>query len=178
MPMLDVYIPEGALESEAEAALMNRLTEILIRHDRLDPTDPVARTACWVFLHRPAGVYVAGAIADAPRYKVVPSVAEGQLDQRTRAGLTADITEAILDAENGAWPPDPGRVWVFPTDIPEGHWGSQGRIVPLATILALLTGADREQARRLATERISASRAEHARLPDHGNAVVTAAAAQ
>jgi len=178
MPMLDVYIPDGALQPEAEAALMNRITEILIRHDGLDPSDPVARSACWVFLHRPAGVYVAGAPTETPRYKVVPSVAEGQLNDQTRAGLTADVTEAILDAENGAWRRDPGRVWVFPTDVPEGHWGSRGRILPLATILALLTGADKEQARRLATERISASRAEHARLPDHGNAVVTAATAE
>lgn len=177
MPMLDVYIPQGAVRPEAEAALMNRITDILIRHDGLDPSNPVARSASWVFLHRPAAIYVAGVPVDAPRYKVVASVAEGQFNDRTRAGIVADITEAILDAEDGAWPRDPGRVWVFPTDVPEGHWGARGAIVPLAAILARLTEADEAQARRLATQRISASRIDHARLPDHGDVVVTAVAA-
>ncbi|GAA2884681.1 hypothetical protein GCM10010517_48070 [Streptosporangium fragile] len=163
--MLDVYIPDGALHQEAEAALMNRITEILIRHEGFDPADPVTRSVSWVFLHRPAAVYVGGAPVDAPRYKVVPSVPEGQLDGQARAGVVADVTEAILDAENGAWPRDPGRIWVFPTEIPEGHWGGHGQIRPLASILSRLTGHDDEQARALATQRIAASRTEHTRLP-------------
>ncbi|NYI04852.1 Tautomerase enzyme [Allostreptomyces psammosilenae] len=165
MPMLDVYIPDGALEPEAEAALVNRITEILIRHEGFDPADPVTRAVSWVFVHRPAAVYVGGGLADAPRYKVVPSVPEGQLDERGRAGVVAEITEAILDAENGEWPRDPGRIWVFPTEIPEGHWGGRGRITPLAAILTRLTGHDAERAHALAAERIATSRAEHARVP-------------
>ncbi|WP_202797617.1 hypothetical protein [Candidatus Protofrankia datiscae] len=53
---------------------------------------------------------------------------------------------------------------MFPTEIPEGHWGGHGQIRPLATILARLTG-DAGRARALAAARIAASRAEHARLP-------------
>ncbi|MFI8194549.1 hypothetical protein ACIF8T_38560 [Streptomyces sp. NPDC085946] len=165
MPMLDVYIPDGAIEPEAEAALLNRITEILVRHEGFDPADPVTRAVSWAFVHRPAAVYVGGVLADAPRYKVVPSVPEGQLDERGRAGVIAEVTEAILDAENGAWPRDPGRIWVFPTEIPEGHWGGRGRITPLAAILARLTGHDAERARTLAARRIAASRAEHTRVP-------------
>ncbi|MFE7635622.1 MULTISPECIES: hypothetical protein [unclassified Kitasatospora] len=165
MPMLDVHIPDGALRPEAEAALLNRITEILIHHEGFDPADPVTRSVSWLFLHRPAAVYVGGELADAPRYKVVPSVPEGQLDARKRAGVIADVTEAILDAEDGAWPRDPGRIWVFPTEIPEGHWGGFGKVRPLAAILARLTGNDRARARDLAARRIAESRAEHARLP-------------
>ncbi|MBV6698629.1 hypothetical protein KV557_16105 [Kitasatospora aureofaciens] len=165
MPMLDVYIPDGALQPEAEAALINRITEILIRHEGFDPADPAIRSVSWVFLHRPAAVYVGGAPADAPRYRVVPSVPEGQFGEKTRAGVVAEVTEAILDAEDGTWPRDPGRVWVFPTEIPEGHWGSGGRIRPLAAILARVSGDDPEQTRALASQRLAASRAEHAALP-------------
>ncbi|MFF8774277.1 hypothetical protein [Kitasatospora sp. NPDC015120] len=165
MPMLDVYIPDGALQPDAEAELLNRITEILIRYEGFDPADPVTRSVSWVFLHRPVAVHVGGARADAPRYKVVPSVPEGQLDETARAGVIADVTEAILDAENGAWPRDAGRIWVFPTEIPEGHWGGYGQVRPLATILSRLTGHDAEQARGLAARRIAASRAEHTRLP-------------
>ncbi|MFJ8623417.1 hypothetical protein ACIRD3_11295 [Kitasatospora sp. NPDC093550] len=165
MPMLDVHIPEGALRPEAEAALLDRITGILIRHEGFDPADPVARSVSWVFLHRPAAVYVGGERADVPRYRVVPSVPEGQFDARKRAGVIADVTEAILDAEEGAWPRDPGRVWVFPTEIPEGHWGSSGKVRPLAAILARLTGGDRDRARALAAERLAASRAERSATP-------------
>ncbi|MGX4735715.1 hypothetical protein [Kitasatospora griseola] len=165
MPMLDVHIPDGALRPEAEAALLDRITGILIRHEGFDPTDPVTRSVSWLFLHRPAAVYVGGRIADAPRYKVVPSVPEGQLDADKRAGVIADVTEAILDAEDGAWPRDPARIWVFPTEIPEGHWGGYGQIRPLATILARLTDDDHDRARTLATERITASRTERHSLP-------------
>ncbi|MER7850329.1 hypothetical protein ABTZ03_41090 [Kitasatospora sp. NPDC096077] len=164
MPMLDVYIPDGALQPEAEAALMNRITEILISNEGFDPADPAVRSVSWLFLHRPAAVYVGGESADAPRYKVVPSVPEGQLDGRKRAGVIAEVAEAILDAEDGAWPRDPGRVWVFPTDIPEGHWGGWGQIRPLATILARILG-DTGRARTLARERIAASRTERTLLP-------------
>lgn len=164
MPMLDVYIPEGAFEADVEAALLNRITEILIRHEGFDPADPATRAVSWVFLIRPAAVYVGGVPADAPRYKVVPSAPEGQLDLSARDSVVAEVTEAILDAENGVWPRDAKRVWVFPTDIPEGHWGAAGRIQPLAAILTLL-GSTVEQARKLAGERVAATRKEHAKLP-------------
>ncbi|MEU3511023.1 hypothetical protein ABZ733_24650 [Streptomyces longwoodensis] len=150
MRMLDVCIPNGALQPDAEAALLSRITEILIRNEGFDPADPVSRSVSWLWLHRPAGVYAGGEPADAPRYKVVPSVPEDHLEEQKRAGVIAEVTEAI---------------WVFPTEIPEGHWGGRGRIRPLATILARLTGNDTLRARTLARERITAARAEHARLP-------------
>ncbi len=165
MPMLDVYVPDGALQPGAEAALLNRITEILIRYEGFGPADPVTRSVSWAFLHRPAAVYVGGSPADAPRYKVVASVPEGQLDEKARAGVIAEVTEAILDAENGAWPRDAGRIWVFPTEIPEGHWGGRGQATPLAAILARLAGHDAGRARALAARRIAASRAERTRLP-------------
>jgi phenylpyruvate tautomerase PptA (4-oxalocrotonate tautomerase family) len=162
MPMLDVHIPEGALGPEAEAVLVDRLTEILIRHEGFDPSDPVTRAVSWVFVHRPAAVYVGGQPADAPRYKVVPSVPEGQLDAAQRAGVVREITEAVLAAEEGRWRRDPNRVWVFPTEIPDGHWGGGAGIQPLAAILTRLTGDDAEGAKRLAGERIERSRKERA----------------
>jgi len=151
--MLDVYIPDGALPPGTEAALLNQVTEILIRHEGFDPADPVVRSASWAFLHRPTAVYVGGAPADAPRYKVVASIPEGQLDELSRAGVIAEVTEAILDAEDGTWPRDAGRVWVFPTEVPEGHWGGHGQATPLEVILSRLAGLDAEQARTLAAQR-------------------------
>jgi len=52
-------------------------------------------------------------------------------------------------------------VWVFPTEIPDGRWGGQGRIVRLADILRRIT-ATPEEARSLAEKRIAETRAERA----------------
>ena len=54
MPMLDAYIPEGALSEQAERELLSDLTDILLEHEGADPANPVARAIAWVFLHRPA----------------------------------------------------------------------------------------------------------------------------
>ncbi|MBH0777948.1 tautomerase family protein [Nocardia bovistercoris] len=163
MPMLDLYLPDGSCAPDREAALIDRITEILIRHEGFDPADPETRSVSWVFVHRPAAVYVGGAPAHAPRYKVVATVPEGQLDPDARAGVVREITDAILDAEGGRWPRDPARIWVFPTEVPEGRWGGYGEIVPLRRILRRLTGRDPERAAELAARRIAASRAERDR---------------
>lgn len=158
MPMLDVHIPEGALRPEAEAALLARLTDILMVAEGFDPANPEMREVSWVFLHRPAAVFVAGAPATAPRYKVVATVPEGQLDPAGRADVIAQVTEAVLDAEEGVRPRERGRVWVFPTEVPDGYWGGNGRPTHLADILLRVADGP-EQARALAAERIAASRA-------------------
>jgi hypothetical protein len=68
---------------------------------------------------------------------------------------------AVLDAEEGSRPRDVGRV--SPTEIPDGRWGGNGRIVRRADILARVTGAD--EARRTAEKRIAASRADRSGIP-------------
>jgi phenylpyruvate tautomerase PptA (4-oxalocrotonate tautomerase family) len=156
MPMLDVTIPEGALAPEAEATLMKKLTDILIRNEGADPDNPVVQSIAWVFVNRPAEVYVAGSPADEPRYRVVASVPEGQFNDERRAGMTAEVTEAILDAEPDDRPRDPMRVWVFANEIPDGNWGAAGRTVRLADIAGLAMG-DAEKGRGYA-ERVFAER--------------------
>jgi phenylpyruvate tautomerase PptA (4-oxalocrotonate tautomerase family) len=107
VPMLDVYVPEGALRPDAEAALLGRLTDILIRHEGFDPTDPATRAVSWAFLHRPVAVHVGGVPADEPRSTIVVTVPEGQLDRSARESVVAEVTEAVLDAEEGARPGRP-----------------------------------------------------------------------
>lgn len=155
MPMLDAYIPEGALTPEAEARLLSDLTDILIVNEGADPTNPAVRSIAWVFLHRPETVLVGGAPADAPRYRFVASVPEGQYDPERRQAMVETITEAVLDAEQGAYERNPMRVWVFTPEIPDGTWGGGGRVVTLADIATFATG-DAERGRAYAQERLSA----------------------
>ena len=88
MPMLDVYIPDGALSTEVEDHLVARLTDLLLTHEGVNPTNARASELAWVWVHRPARVFVAGKLADRPRYKLVPQVPEGQYDDQRRAAFS------------------------------------------------------------------------------------------
>jgi phenylpyruvate tautomerase PptA (4-oxalocrotonate tautomerase family) len=156
MPQLDAYIPAGALTPDAERDLMAKLTDLLIRNEGADPTNDTVRSIAWLFVHRPETVYVAGKPAEAPRYRFVASVPEGQFNPERRQAMVTDVTEAVLDAEQGKYDRDPMRVWVFALEVPEGTWGGAGRIVGLADIAGLALGdleAGREYAERVFAER-------------------------
>jgi len=157
MPMLDAFIPEGALAAEAEDQLLSDLTEILLCHEGADPSDPAARSIAWVYLHRPASLFIGGEPADEPRYRFIASVPEGQFDDERRQAMVEAVTERALDAEHGAYERDPLRVWVFANEIPDGTWGGGGRIVRLADIVGYVV-ADPEKGRKYAEKRLTASR--------------------
>ena len=154
MPMLDAFIPDGALVPEAERQLLSKLTDILLKHEGADPSNPAVRSIAWVFLHRPTAVFVAGEPATEPRYRIVASVPEGQFDDERRQAMVEAVTDAVLDAEGGAYPRDPMRVWVFASEVPEGTWGGAGRINRLADIAGLALG-DPEKGRRYAEQRLA-----------------------
>src|SRR5690242_5100787 len=157
MPLLDAYIPQGALTPEAEEALLGRLTDVLLENEGADPTNPRARSVAWVVLHRPEAVFVAGERADLPRYRVVVSVPEGQVGPKRKEAMVAAVTEAVLDAEPHGRDRDPMRVWVFMNDVPEGTWGAGGRIMGLADIAGFVMD-DREAARAYAEHRLAKAR--------------------
>ncbi|MDI4238523.1 Tautomerase enzyme [Bradyrhizobium sp. Arg237L] len=155
MPMIDVTIPEGALNSEAEARLIKELGDILIGHEGFDPANEVAQSVTVVFLHRPAAVYVAGQRSASPRYRIVPTVPEGQYTEASRKALVKDITDAIVRADGGTFEDVAPRVWVFPTEVPDGQWGSRGAIRPLPDIQAFIAG---EHERKVGEERLARRR--------------------
>ena len=160
MPMLDAYIPKGALAPEAQHRLLATLTDILIEWEGADPANPRTQAASWVFLHHPEAVYVGGAPSEEPRYRIVASVPEGQLDAERRAGMVAAVTDAVLDAEEGAGRKrNPFAVWVIANQIPDGTWGAGGKIFGLADIAGTAL-RDAEAGRAHAKERLAIVKAE------------------
>ena len=119
MPMLDAYIPEGALSPSAERDLLATITDLLLEHEGVNPSNERARPLAWVFVHRPQ-VYVAGLPPKSPRYRFICQVPEGQYDDERRAAVTA---AAVAEAEGGAWPHPELRVCVFTCEVPDGWWG-------------------------------------------------------
>ncbi|MBV1854267.1 tautomerase family protein [Catellatospora tritici] len=159
MPMLDVYIPADALNPQAERALMDELTSILMRAEGADPSNAFVRQISWAFLHRPE-VFVGGAAPDKPHYRVIAGVPEGQLNGTAKKQqLIAEMTDAIVRAEGSGDENAHHRVWVFPMEIPEGHWGASGGAQGLADILGAAIG-DSDKARQVAEHRIAKSRQE------------------
>jgi phenylpyruvate tautomerase PptA (4-oxalocrotonate tautomerase family) len=157
MPMLDAYIPEGALAPEAEQQLLARLTNILLTWEGADPANERARSLAWVFLHRPVAVLAAGTPTELPHYRIVASVPEGQFDDEHRAGMVAAVTDAVLAAEGAQHRRDAFRVWVFTQEIPDGTWGAGGQIQRLADIASYVIG-DPDAGERYAADQLAASR--------------------
>jgi len=160
MTMVDAWIPENALRPEAEARLLKEVTDILIRAEGYEPDNQVAQSLTYLFLHRPAAVFVGGAPSESPRYRIMSSAPEGQYTDAARAALVREITEAVARAEGVTFEQVARRVWIFPTEITEGEWGAGGRINRLADIHALLVG---EHDRKTAEERLARRRREQAR---------------
>ena len=154
MPMLDAYIPEGALSTEAEERLLSQVTDLLLKHEGADPTNETARSIAWIFLHR-TQVFVAGSRETAPHYRFVCQVPEGQYNDERRQAVTAAMTNAVVEAEAGAYGDAVSRVWVFTNEVPDGTWGGRGRVFRLPDIAGLVGG---EEARVAAEERLAARR--------------------
>jgi phenylpyruvate tautomerase PptA (4-oxalocrotonate tautomerase family) len=161
MPMLDAYIPYGALTPKAAHSLLATCTDLLLKHEGVDPANPAARALAWVFVHRHE-MYVAGAPAKAPYYRFVCWVPEGQYDDERRAAVTGAMTEALVEAEGGRWPSPEGRVWVFTFEVPDGTWGGLGgRVLTLPDIAEHVIG---DAGRRYGEQRLAGRRREQARV--------------
>lgn len=137
MPFMDAYIPEGALSSDAERKLVAKVTDLLLEHEGVDPSNEKARELAWVFVHRPE-VYVAGAPPRSPRYLFICQAPEGQYNDARGTAMTTGITQAVAEAEDGAWPHPEHRVGIFALEIPDGTWGEAGRLIRLPDIYELV----------------------------------------
>jgi phenylpyruvate tautomerase PptA (4-oxalocrotonate tautomerase family) len=161
MPMCDAYIPEGALSPSAERRLLGRITDLLLEHEGVRPTNERARALAWVFVHRHE-MYVGGEPAQAPHYRFVCQVPEGQYNDERRAAVTAAMTQAVVEAEDGSRPDPEGRVWVFTHEVKDGTWGGlRGRVIRLPDIAEHVLG---DKGREAAEQVLAARRRDEAEL--------------
>jgi phenylpyruvate tautomerase PptA (4-oxalocrotonate tautomerase family) len=158
MPMCDAYIPEGALSASAERQLLARVTDLLLEHEGVRPTNERARAWAWVFVHRHE-MYVGGVSVQAPHYRFVCNVPEGQYDDERRAAVTAAMTQAVAEAEAGSYPDPESRVWVFTHEVKDGSWGARGRVVRLPDVYEEVIG---NKGRDLAEQVLAARRQQEA----------------
>jgi phenylpyruvate tautomerase PptA (4-oxalocrotonate tautomerase family) len=145
MPMIELTMPEGALDKAAQDALMEKLTFALLRWEGAPEDSEAAKTVSWGYVDvRPAGdVYQGGRPQPAaPLYRVKITVPERALDDEKKAGIVAEMTRHILEAD-GADPEDQDalmRVWVIVREVADGNWGGAGRIYRLRDVARLVMG--------------------------------------
>jgi phenylpyruvate tautomerase PptA (4-oxalocrotonate tautomerase family) len=143
MPMIELTMAEGALDADRKERLLKRLAATVSRWEGM-ADDPRVAATVWTFIdERRAGSIVAGGRpADEWRYRVEITVAEGLLDDERKAGLVADVTRCVLEAEGAPnEPAHAARVWCHIHELPDGNWGATGRVWRLADIVEF-TGID------------------------------------
>src|SRR5215213_3818310 len=109
MPMIDLTYPEGALEAEARAEAVEKLTALL-RHEGAADNEQT-RAMSWTLVHElpRQALNVAGSPVERPVYRVLVTVPEGTLLQgpgpvgsAARRNLVREVTEVLLAAEGTA----------------------------------------------------------------------------
>jgi phenylpyruvate tautomerase PptA (4-oxalocrotonate tautomerase family) len=139
VPMIDVTLPEGALTEGQRDALGERLTNTILKWEGAAEI-PFSRQITVVYFdERPAGsIYVAGAQANEPRYRVLITIPEGSItDDERKAGLVEEVTRDVLEVDGTNDETASFRVWVFIHEVPDGHWAGAGRIFRLRDIVKL-----------------------------------------
>ncbi len=144
MPMIDLYHQEGSFTPEAQGALVNKLTALLLEME--SATDNMSsRAISWCFIHTlPKGaINTAGQPSPDFKYKCVFGVPEGTrglhgpMSVQRRAELVERATRLILEAEGVEdTPENQYRVWTFLHEIPEGSWGGMGMTFGMRDISA------------------------------------------
>jgi phenylpyruvate tautomerase PptA (4-oxalocrotonate tautomerase family) len=131
VPVFELTYPEGALEPDARAQLMDDLTTALLRAERA-PETQFFRDITWSYVHElPAGsVLAAGRPVDQrPTFKLDVTTPEGALSDRRRAELVAAATKLIGEAAGIAEDDTLQRVWVLMHEVTDGQWGAGGEVI-------------------------------------------------
>jgi phenylpyruvate tautomerase PptA (4-oxalocrotonate tautomerase family) len=131
VPVFELTYPEGALEPDVRAQLMDDLTTALLRAERA-PETQFFRDITWSYVHElPAGsVLAAGRPVDQrPTFKLDVTTPEGALSDPRRAELVGEATKLIRDAAGIAEDDALQRVWVLMHEVTDGQWGAGGQVI-------------------------------------------------
>jgi phenylpyruvate tautomerase PptA (4-oxalocrotonate tautomerase family) len=148
MPMIDLTYPEGALNANARAEAVEKLTASLLRNEGANDNDQT-RAMSWAVVHElPAhALNVGGSPAERPVYRLMITVPEGTLLQgpgpvgsQSRRNLVREVTEILLAAEGTAYSEaEAGRVYCLIREVTDGYWGGMGTTFRMDDIVATAT---------------------------------------
>ena len=134
MPVFEITYPQGALEPDARAKLLDELTTAILNAERA-PNGDFFRSVTWGYVNElPAGsVVAAGKPVEAPTFKVDLTTPEGALSDRRREEFVVEATRLVREA--AGIPEEEGlRVFVLMHEVAEGSWGAAGQVVRFAEL--------------------------------------------
>jgi phenylpyruvate tautomerase PptA (4-oxalocrotonate tautomerase family) len=145
MPMIDLTYPEGALDPDARAEAIEKLTAALLRNEGATDNE-ATRAMSWGFVHElPGGaVNVGGGPAPRPVYRLLVTVPAGTLlhgpgpiGTEARRALVREMTEILLEAEGTEYSDaEAGRVYCLVQEVADGFWGGLGTTFRMEDIVA------------------------------------------
>jgi phenylpyruvate tautomerase PptA (4-oxalocrotonate tautomerase family) len=145
MPMIDLTYPAGALDEDARAAAVEKLTEALLRIEGA-PVNQQTQAMAWTLVHELPrdALNVAGAPAERPVYRVLVTVPAGTLLQgpgpvgsAARRALVREVSEILLAAEGTDYSDaDSARVYCLIHEIQDDYWGGLGTTFRMEDIVA------------------------------------------
>jgi phenylpyruvate tautomerase PptA (4-oxalocrotonate tautomerase family) len=148
MPMIDLTYPEGALDPDARAEAVEKLTAALLRNEGAVDNEQT-RAMSWTVVHEvPAGALnVGGTPAEEPVYRLMITVPEGTLLQgpgpvgtQSRRTLVREAAEILLAAEGTGYSDvEAGRVFCIVREVTDGYWGGMGSTFRMDDIVATAT---------------------------------------
>jgi len=147
MPNIDVTYPAGALSQDAQAAVAQELTNILMEIEGTKGNAAIA-AGTWLLLHEAAENTIAvGGKFSPGRYRVVVDVPAGVLNKDQKADLIHRVTEAVLRIEGAEdSPAQQARIYCLVNEIADGGWGFAGQVYSRERGTVLRQGATANQA--------------------------------
>jgi phenylpyruvate tautomerase PptA (4-oxalocrotonate tautomerase family) len=129
VPVFELTYPEGALDPDARAQLLEDLTTALLRAERAPDTE-FFRNVTWSFVHElPVGsVLAAGRPVERPTFKIDVTTPQGALSDRRREEMVVEATRLVREAA-GIPEEEALRVWVLMHEVAEGSWGAGGHVI-------------------------------------------------
>jgi phenylpyruvate tautomerase PptA (4-oxalocrotonate tautomerase family) len=134
MPMIELTLPKGALDSQQIKTLMHRATKTLMWWEKI-PDTAEARAIAWAMVNEidQSHFTVGGLPPELPRYRFRIHTIEGLMDDGARQGVMRDLTKLVLEIEGAPHTADnAARVWTIMRDYPRSHWGIGGYPFPPA----------------------------------------------
>lgn len=147
MPLVNVFAAKDTVDANRRQAITQQLYADFLEMEGV-PDSEFARSISWVLWHEVDEWFIGDErirAGDQPRYLVRVELPAAALeaaalkDDSIRGRLVEQVTAAFAKADD-----DPDRLtresaaWVIIDEVPEGNWGSHGRVIRFEDILALL----------------------------------------
>ena len=139
MPIIELFVNEGALDESAKQMLHERLPRRVLEAEGADYRSPLARSITWLMIHElPDGSWSTGSdvcAADSPRVLTRVTVPVGAVEGEKRSAIAAGVHEELVDVL-GEEVADPTKNVCL---IAQEDFGAGGHVIDYQQLTALLT---------------------------------------